>query len=324
MTYFRHHSHWGQGPSGCNTPANPQTETDGSSVVWKLQYGNTVVNVTAKLDGKGNVVFEYDANNGKVDLTGFYLDIGNDGGKKHAANLLDWMVGRDSDGDRMDGFDFTATIGTPWGWDANNTDGKVTVSLAKLGIDSLDDLNGAEVGFTAQIGSGWCKQTVRLADTGTYIPAEPAIDGEPVAGYVEMADSQIEKLVLSFYVGGAPEQHSGDQNGDWYYTVEVDVPLELSEDPDAYLDQLVADLIAADPNLTENSNLKSVIVIEADGDMTNYGTTGGTSQNGEAPDELPWNVFNDFDHMLDDNTNLADGIESVYALTLSGDAFILA
>ena len=58
--------------------------------------------------------------------------------------------------------------------------------------------------------------------------------------------------------------------------------------------------------------------------MTNYGTTGGTSQNGEAPDELPWNVFNDFDHMLDDNTNLADGIESVYALTLSGDAFILA
>lgn len=307
-------------------PTNPAPTTpDASSVTWKLQAGSTVVDVTATLDGKGNVVFSYSSNNSSIDLTGFYLDVNNDGGRYAAANLTDWMVGYDSDGDRMDGFDFATTIGTRWGCDANNTGGQLTVSMSKLGIDSLSDLNGAELGFNATIGSGWFKQGLRLADTGTAnFPDAGGVDGEPVAGFIEMADSQIDKLILSFYVNGDPVAHTGDLNGDWYYSVEVIVPAELSEDPDAYLDQLVAELMETDPNLGANSGLRSVIVFEEDGDINNYSTHAYTNPNGEAPDGLPWYLFNDPDAILDSTTNIAGGIESSFDLSLSGDEFILA
>lgn len=319
MTFYNYTDTWTDG-TNVGTP-----QTDAETVTWTLAGGGVEVEVTATLDGNGNVVFDFGTDATNIDLTGFYLDINNDGGKYAAANWLDWMTGSDSDGDRLDGWDFAATIGTLWSCDTSTTSGTLSVSMAQLGITSLSDLDGAEVGFNSVVKSGWCSSLLRLADTGTAHYADNGgVDGTPVAGYIEMADSQIDSVILNFYVNGEPAPHAGDQNGDWYYSVKVDVPEWASEDPDAYLDQLVAKLIETDPNLDANSGLKSVIVIEADGDMTNYGTSIGTSDNGELPDGLPWNVFNDFDHMLDDNTDIAGGIEAYYDLSGSTDMFLFA
>ena len=39
-----------------------------------------------------------------------------------SAGLFNNMWGRDTDGDRLDGFDFAQKIGTVHGWDADNRD----------------------------------------------------------------------------------------------------------------------------------------------------------------------------------------------------------
>ncbi|AUH33894.1 hypothetical protein CUV01_11300 [Paracoccus tegillarcae] len=301
-----------------------------------MSKGATTVDVVATLDGKGNVVFDYDASGGKIDLTGFYLDINNDGGRHHAANVLDWMVGRDSDGDRMDGFDFTATIGSIWGYDGNNTGDQLVVSMSKLGIDSLSDLDGAELGFNSWAGNGWCKTNVQMANTGTYTaPAEPEdlcdrpIDGENVDGKIAMQDSQITEVTLAYYIppviDGDDISWPGDTNGDPFYVVTVSVPAEMGEDPDAYIAELNEAVAALDPNVPGANFLKSVIVTDCDGNSENFAIW--FDENGELPDTLSDGLFGVLERdggELPADIDLAAWSEATYDLTLSGDEFLFA
>ncbi len=300
--------------------SNNAQSADAETVNWTLSAGSVSVNVTATLDRHGHVIFDYATSSEEVDLTGFYLDVGNNGGHMHRANGHGWMVGYDSDGDKLDGFDFAATIGNKLGAGKDNTEGTLIVPMRRLGIDSLSDLDGAEVGFRATLYDSWHGTTLRLADIGTATFAEEGVDGENVDGYVAMADSQITELHIVFW----NDDYAGDQNGDQYYVVNVKVPAELSEDPDAYLDQLVAELTAADTFIDTDTTLKGLIVTEADGDRDYYELEDWANPNGEAPDTMAWTVFHDTDHVLDENTDIEGGTENTYNLTGDIDDFLFA
>lgn len=317
------------------------TTSGEACVKWVLSAGDVVVEVEATLDGNGNIVFNYELVSGIADLNGFYIDINNDGGRITKLAGGNNMNGSDSDGEKLDGFDYAKVIGTTGGNDADTTSGTLTVSLATLKITGLMDLAGAEIGIRATSVGEDRDDSLKLANTGEYCePEEPGdlcdrpLDGTNVEGKVEMADAQITQLTLTFYNvdygDGTYGPTPGDTSGDWYYTVTVNVPAEMGEDPDAYLDQIVALLVEQDPfidpgyALMENDRfyVKSVIVTDCHGDRTNYDLE--LDQNGEESDLLPSNVFNDFDHVLDENTDFDAHVEATYDLTISGDEFILA
>ncbi|MCT4372820.1 hypothetical protein CLG85_021935 [Yangia mangrovi] len=86
-----------------------------ASVTWQLTAGDVSVLVTATDDGSGNITFKYELVGGIADLNGFFIDIDNDGGVFRSLGGGNNMNGSDSDGDKLDGFDFAAQIGTVGG-----------------------------------------------------------------------------------------------------------------------------------------------------------------------------------------------------------------
>ena len=79
---------------------------------WTLSSGDVTVEVTATLDGAGNVTFNYELVSGIADLNGFFIDIGNDGGAISKIAGGNNMNGSDADGDKLDGFDFAQALGS--------------------------------------------------------------------------------------------------------------------------------------------------------------------------------------------------------------------
>ncbi|AUH62748.1 hypothetical protein CX676_00070 [Paracoccus zhejiangensis] len=282
-----------------------------------------------------NVVFNYELISGKADLNGFFIDVNNDGGSitKVGTNSNN-MNGSDTDGDKLNGFDYAKALGSVGGNDADNTSGTVTVSLSALKVTSLDQLANSEIGIRATSVGENREGSLKLAGTGEVCQPEPPdlcdrpLDGPDVAGKIEMQDAQITNLTLSFYNvddgNGGYQPTPGDTSGDWYYTVSIDVPAEMGEDPDAYLDQIVAMLVEQDPFIDRSDILKSVIVTDCHGDKANYNIPDFAQNNPldpEAADDLPWTVFSDQDHILDDNTDIAGHTEANYVLELNGDSF---
>ena len=98
-------------------------------------------------------------------------------------------------------------------------------------------------------------------------------------------------------------------------------------DRDAYLDDIVALLLQADPDLQDpadpNYYFKSVIVTDCHGEDSYYQME--TDTNGEAQDTvLADGQFGDADGLFDENTDVAGHIDASYTLSFSGDQFILA
>lgn len=316
------------------------TSTAETCVKWVLESSEATVEVTATLDGAGNVVFSYELVRGIADLNGFFIDINNDGGSiTRIGTNSNNMNGSDTDGDRLNGFDYAAVLGTVGGNDADNTSGTVTVPLSLLNITTLAQLANAEIGIRATSVGEDRDGSVKMADTGTVCVDEPEdlcdrpLDGSSVDGYVPMQTAQITALTFTFYhvsddPAGPYSPTPGDTSGDWYYTVTVNVPAEMGEDPDAYLTDILDLLAATDPYVDaafaalENDNhyTKSVIVTDCHGNRENYAIE--LNDNGEAPDDLPWTVFNDTDHVLDAATDIAGHTEATYDLAISGDAFV--
>ncbi|WP_299845890.1 hypothetical protein [uncultured Paracoccus sp.] len=326
--------HGAQDHTGGSTVTEPTPNE--SFAKWVLSSGGVSVEVIATiLDG--NVVFKYQLLSGKADLNGFFIDVNNDGGSitKVGSNANN-MNGSDTDGDKLDGFDYAKALGSVGGNDADNTAGTVTVSLSALKITSLDQLANAEIGIRATSVSGAAggATSLKLADTGEVRHPEPVdlcdrpLDGPDVAGKIEMQDAQITNLTLSFYNvddgNGGYQPTPGDTSGDWYYTVSINVPAEMGEDPDAYLDQIVALLVEQDPFIDRSDILKSVIVTDCRGDQANYNIADFAQDNPlnpEAPDSLPWTVFNDQDHILTAETDVAGHTEATYTLEMQNDSF---
>lgn len=302
-----------------------------STAKWVLASADATVEITATIVG-GNVVFNYALVSGVADLNGFYIDINNDGGKIKSLGGGNNMNGAGADGDKLDGFDYATALGTVGGNDADNTSGTVTVSLSALKITSLDQLATAEVGIRATSVGEDREGSLKLAGTGEVcVPPEPEdlcdrpLDGASVSGWIEMQDAQITQLTLNFYdLSGA---HKGDTSGDWYYSVAINVPAEMGEDPDAYLDQLVAMLIEQDVFVESTDWLKSVVVTDCHGNRTNYNTRDFNQDdpaNPESPDHLPWTVYGDLDHVLTPETDIAGHTDATYQVELSGDSFVFA
>ncbi|MFV0299511.1 MAG: hypothetical protein ACK5IP_01295 [Paracoccus sp. (in: a-proteobacteria)] len=154
------------------------------------------------------------------------------------------------------------------------------------------------------------------------------LDGADVAGKIEMQDSQITALTLTFLNNEMRESGfptPGDVSGDGYYTIQINVPAEMAEDPDAYMDELLSLLDATDGNFQEpygdqNYYFKSVIVTDCHGNMVNYAIE--TDTNGEAPDnDLASGMFNDADGIFDETTDVAGHVDATYTLEFDGDAF---
>lgn len=312
-----------------------ETTSGDACVKWVLSAGDVVVEVEATLDGNGNVVFTYDLVSGVADLNGFYIDIDNDGGSIKRLAGGNNMNGSDSDGEKLDGFDYATVIGTTGGNDADTTSGSITVSLATLNITDLSDLGSAEIGIRATSVGEDRDDSLKLANTGEYCePEEPVdlcdrpLDGTEVAGKIEMQDSQITALTLTFLNNEMRESGfptPGDVSGDGYFTIQINVPAEMAEDPDAYMDELLSLLDATDGNFQEpygdqNYYFKSVIVTDCHGNMVNYAIE--TDTNGEAPDnDLASGMFNDADGIFDETTDVAGHVDATYTLEFDGDAF---
>lgn len=310
--------------------------TDEGCVKWTLTAGDVTVEVVAMQNDAGEIVFSYELLSGIADLNGLYLDLGNDGGDIRKLEGGNNMNGSDTDGDKLDGFDWAAIIGTVGGSDADTTSGTKTMTLAemaKLGITSLADLDGAEIGIRATSVGEDREDSLKLADTGTYCDPEPepedpcdqdSGDGSVTdTGDFPNGHAPATRLTLVF----APETDgegnwwpaTGDQNDDWYYTVQINLSGDVSTDPDDYFQQLVADLTAADANVGDASIVKGVF-IETDCDDTDFFYY-YYNANSTLPDELPHGFEID---PIDGTVGPVAMIDASFDATYVDDTFVFA
>lgn len=279
------------------------------SVTWSLTWEDVTVEIIATENADGDIVFTYELVSGTADLNGFYIDIGNDGGPLSDLGGGNNMNGSDSDGDSLNGFEIAVEIGTVGGSDPDTTSGTLTFTKAELGIISLEELALAEIGIRATSVGDDREGSLKLADTGVY-HEDPSNEEED--NFPEWKQD-ISNMTFVF------NQTEGDRNGDGYYTVKIDVPEDLGDDPDAYIDDLLAAMIAADPNLDADADLMGV-VIKGGRQKTDYFAYGDYNNNGSDPDVLPAGIGFALpgNHR---NVNVRE-IDSSMELSLSGDDFL--
>lgn len=294
------------------------TDITNECVKWTLTSGDVVIEVVATISESGDVTITYDLVSGVADLNGFFIDFGNDGGDISKLGGGNNMKGSDSDGDKLDGFDYAEELGTVGGNDEDHTSGTVTFTAAQLadfGVDGLADLADAEIGFRATSVGEDREDSLKLADTGTYCPDTP--NGNDFPEWAQ--DISNITFVFNQSEGDTPDPHG---NPDGYYTVKVDVPGELGDDPDAYIEEFLAALIEHDPNLAEDADLMG-IVIKGGQQVTEYYAYGDYNANGEDPDDLPDGIAFSLDG-TSANVDPTNAIDTGYSLTLSGDEFVFA
>ncbi|MCT4372819.1 hypothetical protein CLG85_021930 [Yangia mangrovi] len=201
------------------------------------------------------------------------------------------------------------------GNDADTTCGTISYTLAQLGVDNLEDLADAEIGIRATSVGEDREGSLKLADTGEY---QPPCE-EPSDDFPEWSQN-ISNLTLIFNQTAGDTKPKSELDG--YYTVKIDVPEELGDDPDAYIEDLLSALISHDPNLDSDADLMG-IVIKGGLATTQYFAYGDYNSNGTAPDPLPEGIG--FSLPGDKgNVEPINNIDTGYVLSLSGDDFLFA
>lgn len=298
-------------------------------VTWSLEAKGVRVEITAHADENGNVIFNYDLTEGRADLTGFFLDLDNDGGATKSLGRGNGMRGRDSDGDKMDGFDFAETLGSSGRCAPKTTEGEVVMSMEQLGISDLSELATAELGIRAT-GLGRCgNDKLKMANTGTFVqgqgedatdPVEPDEPAEPISLVLDFPDmgGPIKVLTLAFLQPGGIEGGDFDQNS----LRVIDVKLEGAHpsDLDLFIERLIEEMVAVDPYLEETADLKAV-GLGGEGIPTDYFLYGRFNTNGETADDLPPGVRVD---PVDGLVRPLSLIEETYTVTMNEDAFLFA
>lgn len=289
-----------------------ESNSSGDCVKWTLTSGDVTVEITATLDDAGTVSFNYELVSGTADLNGFYLDLDNDGGAIRRLDGGNNMNGSDSDGDKLDGFDFAQVIGTVGGNDADTTSGTVTVSMSDLGITSLAELANAEVGIRATSVGEDREGSLKLAGTGEVCKDDDP--GTEITLDFPNCEAGLTSMTLVFL---RPDGVAGgDYNLDGYRAVTVEFTPEVPTDADTFINDLIADLMAQDEFLSgDTSILKGAFLYCADDDV-DFFYYANFNANGEAPDILPGATIND------DGTISPDGaIDVSYAAALDSDGF---
>jgi hypothetical protein len=227
--------------------------------------------IWAQDNGLGGTYFEIKSvgeNTSSYDLNGFFVDVNNDGGSIFSTGQkLNNMNGSAADGTKLDGFDFAKALGSVGGNDANWTEGSFT-------IDGLAyaDLDGAQIGL-------------RLTSVGADGEGSLKLVGDADIphgneDHFPELDKDISNIVL--YFNTTEGDTRPDPDGDGFYTVKIDdVPESASDDLDDWLGDVLAHLVAEDPNVTADTGLQGVAI--------KYGTTTEfyAMDNDPAPDTPP-------------------------------------
>ncbi|MDB6178653.1 hypothetical protein PAF17_14215 [Paracoccus sp. Z330] len=310
----------------------PSEAPEGADVVtWTLEAQKGVtVEITAHADDNGNVVFNYELTNGRSDLNGFYLDLDNDGGDINAIQRGNNMFGSDTDGDKLDGFDFAKAIGTVGGCDKDTTEGHVVMSMKDLGISDLAELASAELGMRATGMGRKGHDSAKMAATGTFVEAEDTTDPvdpvdpidpeEPMSLVLDFPDLEtpITVLTLAFVQQDGIAGGDFDQNG--LRIIDISLTGDHPTDLDLFIEGLVENLVAADSYLNEDSHLKAVL-LGGDGVESDYYLYGGVNGNGEEPDTLPYGASID---PVDGMVRPTSLIDDSYEVATNGDVFLFA
>lgn len=229
--------------------------------------------VFAEQQGPNSVGFTFQtqlAEGYRIDLNGFFLDIGEEGGSdfrvegERANNML---------GANNDGYDYAVGLGSIGGNDADYRSGSIVIE----GI-SLADLVGADAGLRAtsygQDGEGSLKLVADYTP-----PDEPPGDDFPPWG------QDISNVILVFDTKAGDTKPAPD--GDGYYTVKIDTwddaNVAPSNDLDDSIDAILAYLIANDPNVDADTELLGAI-IKGGTEATNFYAFG---ENNTDPDTPP-------------------------------------
>lgn len=227
----------------------------------------------ATQDGQTGLSFTFEttlADGYRVDLNGFFLDIGGDGGSRtqvNGANANNMLGGNN------DGYDYAVGLGSVGGNDADFTSGSRFIA----GL-SLDDLVGADAGLRATSFGLDGQGSLKLVTDYTPPPPPPGDDFPPWA-------QDISNVILVF--GTTDGDLKPKPDGDGYYTVKIDEwPGPADDDLDNSIDDILAWLVAKDPNVDADTELLGAIIKGGQQD-TNFYAFGDNNTNGTDPDEPP-------------------------------------
>lgn len=244
-----------------------------STPAFTFTADGVVVKVFAvEVDGGVKFTFETELADGyRIDLNGFFLDIGGDGG---SVRHVDGQRANNMNGGNNNGYDHAVGLGSVGGKDADWTSGSVIIP----GI-TLADLEGADAGLRATSYGLDGEGSLKL--TADYTPPEepPPEDHFPLWG------QDISNVILVF------KQDDGDTrprpDGDGYYTVKIDEwPNAADDDLDNSIADILAWLVVNDPHVDADSDLLGVIIKGGVQD-TNFYAYGDNNTNGTAPDPVP-------------------------------------
>ena len=224
-----------------------------------------------EVDGGVQFTFETEPQEGyRVDLNGFFLDIGGDGGSvRHDSSRANNMNGGNNDG-----YDHAWTLGSIGGKHADYTSG--TVFLAGI---TLADLEGADAGIRATSYGTDGEGSLKLVADYTP-PVEP-----PPGDDFPLWQQDISNVILVFNSTEGDKKPKPD--GDGFYTVKIDNWCDDADDDlDNSIEAILAYLVANDPNVDADTELLGVIIKGGVQD-TNFYAYGDNNTNGTEADDAP-------------------------------------
>lgn len=240
--------------------------------------GVTVFVFAAQVGGNVQFTFETQLEEGyRIDLNGFFLDIGEDGGDIFRAGS---ERGNNMLGGNNDGYDYAISLGSVGGNDADYRTGSITIENL-----TLAQLVGADAGLRATSYGLDGEGSLKLVDDYTPPPPPPG-DDFPLWG------QDISNVILVFDTTDGDEKPRPD--GDGYYTVKIDnwdaAAVAPSNDLDDSIDAILAYIIATDPNVDADTDLLGAI-IKGGTQTTNFYAYGENNTDPDTPPEglgLSW------------------------------------
>jgi hypothetical protein len=195
---------------------------------------NLIINVSAAEQvqgGQSGLLFDFDvvqpdpANPIRIDLNGFFLDIGGDGG---SLTNVAGSSANNMNGGNNDGYDYALALGSVGGSDPDFTDGQVFVP----GL-TLSDLTGSDAGLRATSYGDDGEGSLKLVDD--YTPPPP-----PPDNHFPEFPQDISNVVLYFTDDNVTNDVAGTNGPDGFYLVKADeVPESASDDLDDWLGDVI-------------------------------------------------------------------------------------
>ncbi|MBB5691387.1 hypothetical protein GXW77_19700 [Roseomonas alkaliterrae] len=244
----------------------------------KDQNGSVIgdVKVYAE-DATGGVNFRFDTtlpDGYRIDLNGFFVDTGGDGGAIRAFGTKS----NNMNGGNNDGYDYAIALGSVGGNDADFVDG--TRFMAGI---TVADLAGSDAGLRATSYGLDGEGSLKLVAEYTPPPPPPG-DDFPLWG------QDISNTILVFNTTAGDEKPKPE--GDGYYTVKIDNwPNPADDDLDNSIGDIIAWLEAHDPIFMQEqydaSELLMGVIIKGGNQDTNFYAFGDNNLNGTLPDDPP-------------------------------------